>query len=86
MAQLPYPTSNCLDQNVDTGGPVSRWPSALSNKCDQAWNPDTTELVVIFAEALCRTFGPDSGACNGFELPAPGEGRSAAHPPRARNA
>ena len=73
VAQLPYPTSNCLDQNVDTGGPVTRWPSALSKKCDQAWNPDTTELVVIFAEALCASFGPDSGACNGSSYPLPGK-------------
>jgi hypothetical protein len=68
-ATLPTPTNNCFRGNSGLScGPVTSTPVNIQDPsvlgtCHAAWEGDTAQVFVLFAELLCASFGPGSGAC-----------------------
>ena len=70
-ATLPTPTDNCFHGNVAFDGcqmtnvtstPANIQDSSVLGTCGATWGGDTTQIFPLFAELLCATFGPGSGA------------------------
>jgi len=79
-AALPSSAANCFRHNRKLGrggitsAPVAIEDPAVLGSCGAAWAGDTDQEMQLFAELLCDTFGPASGACAPTEpgYPVPG--------------
>ena len=80
-AALPSADTNCFRHNHDhklgqpTTFPVGLQDPAVAGTCGTAWNPDFTQITVLFLDVICAAYGPASGACvtggPGYPNPAP---------------
>lgn len=68
-ATLPTPINNCFHGNFGphhgqvTSSPVNIQDRSVLGTCGAAWAGDTAQVLPLFAELLCASFGPGSGAC-----------------------